>query len=234
MKTSFYVFTLLTLSFFISCQNSKNVRELSPILIESEIKSINDIVSNIEHDLEISSKAYKDSLLLSLDLNAIPEIYDSTSREMFTIFLTAIKERDTAELYSWSFDGAPNSRYRDLNLMYIDPINYAPYALYMADSVKYIPAYLDVFTSFGRLNYCYLNIIDDIDEEWIHLSGISKQQRDLAILYLIKSYRSGYTQSALALSLYFRFGIYYFPKDLLKADILDYIWDKPQYFRKVF
>ena len=214
----FYI-TIISISFLVSCNDNKN-GDLSPEIVKSETTSIDSILYRIEVELEEKTKLYKDSLLLSINLNTIPEIDYTKGRETFKSFQKAIKEKDTLK-YSDNFQIVPPSRYYNINLRNIEPINYAPYALYMADSVKYAPAYKDVFDSFIQLNYCYANMISDKNFEFIRLSFLNDKQRDLAILYLIKSYNMGSASSALALSIYFQLGIYYFPKDLQKSKVLD-------------
>ena len=221
MKIQYLIFFLILISFLVSCNDNKN-GDLSPEIVKSETTSIDSILYRIELELELEKKIklYKDSLLLSINLNTIPEIDYTKGRETFKSFQKAIKEKDTLK-YSDNFQIVPPSRYYNINLRNIEPINYAPYALYMADSVKYAPAYKDVFDSFIQLNYCYANMISDKNFEFIRLSFLNDKQRDLAILYLIKSYNMGSASSALALSIYFQLGIYYFPKDLQKSKVLD-------------
>lgn len=215
-----YIFIIILL--IASCkQNQKG----DIIITDSTINKIDSILSEIEESLEKKVKPFKDSLLKNIDLSTIPKIEDQKMRDTFIAYLTAINNRDTIE-YECLSSRVPYSRYLDLDKKNIDPIDYSPYTLYMADSLGYIPSYEDTYESLIQLNYCYGNIWGDKNYEFVYLRYLSKMQRDLAILYLIKSYKVGSISSPLGLSIYFKLGLFYFPKDQKLSKVLDLIFEQ--------
>jgi hypothetical protein len=186
--------------------------------------SVNSLLDNINSSIEDEVKSYDNSITNSLELNQLPDTIFTglkcTNISNFYLMTEAIINKDIKE-YLYCFERRPCS----------DRIDYTSYALYMANMVNDAEVYLTVYQSLYSVNKSKRKNIKFIDDD-MSLDELTKEQRDLAIYYLIKSYRLGNNKAIFGLSYYFENGLYYFPKNIsiahklesisLKDDEIDY------------
>lgn len=228
MKTIIYYITLF-LFLFISCKQNKHLTEYKNV----DINRVNLLLDSINNFIKNEVMEYSDSIIKSLDFKHLPAKITGTlyipEREEsecldtadFFYLIKTIENRNIEE-YLYSFERRSCS----------ERFDYTPYALYMATVTNNAEVSLSVYESLFSINQSKRKNVKIIDDD-ISLDELTEKQRNLALYYLIKSYKLGEKKRTLIfLSYYFEDGLYFFPKDLsiayklesilLKDDGIDY------------
>lgn len=172
------------------------------LLPESEIPQVSQI-NKMEQILSEKLQPFKDSLLYSVENSEIPLIRDNNGRNISPLIKDYLKS------------GNVNT--------YCKLSTYSPFTVsfYMAEVYHFAPAYTNTF--YGLLKYSKKMNPEENFNEYL-LKFLSKEEQDLAIYCLIKSYKKGNIDEAKTLAYYFREGLY-FNKDIDVANVLDSIYE---------
>ncbi|NDV97498.1 hypothetical protein D0T84_21765 [Dysgonomonas sp. 521] len=172
------------------------------LLPESEIPQVPQI-NEMEQILSEKLQSFKDSLLYSVKNGKIPLIQDNKGRNISPLIKDYIKSGDVNSYCKLSAYSPPTVSF------------------YMAEIYNFTPAYTNTF--YGLLKYSKRINPDENFNEYL-LKFLRKEDQDLAIYSLIKSYKKGNIDEAKILAYYFREGLY-FNKDIDVANVLDSIYE---------
>jgi hypothetical protein len=159
-------------------------------------------LNKIESTINESIQSFKDSLFMSVE-----EGLDRDKNDIPPLVKDYIKSGD-------------------VNMYCKLPYSSYPVSLYMAEKHSFSPAYSDTFYSLYWLGERRKG------EQGSNETGLNenfmkylrKEEQDLAIYCLIKSYKNGDMEGPRTLADYFRKGIY-FKKDTNMAIIMDFIYE---------
>ncbi|WP_306541494.1 hypothetical protein [Dysgonomonas sp.] len=208
MKAIAYI-TLIFI--FISCNQNRTFIGYKNV----DIKNIFLLLDSINNSIEDEVIEYSDSIIKSLEFTHLPmkvagtlyvpepEKINCLDTTKFFNLIKTIQNKDIAE-YLYYFERRSCS----------DRLDYTPYALYMAIITDNAEVSLSVYESLYSINHSRRKNVKILDDD-MSLDELTKDQRNLAIYYLIKSYKLGEKKKTmLYLSYYFEKGLYSFPKDL--------------------
>jgi hypothetical protein len=172
------------------------------LLPENKIPQVVQI-DEMEQILSGKLQSFKDSLFYSVKNGEIPLIRDNNGRNISPLIKDYLKSGDV-------------NAYCKLSA-------YSPFTVsfYMAEMHHFTPAYTNTF--YGLLKYSKKINPDENFKEYL-LKFLRKEDQDLAIYCLIKSYKKGNIDEAKTLAYYFREGLY-FNKDIYVANVLDSIYE---------
>lgn len=184
----------------------------SSIIPESDILRLPQLDS-IENTLSIKLKVHIDSILDSINVHSIFGQY---------IEKKVISEANLVNSIDGDTDAYCSLLVNSGNIMY-NSINSYQFHFYIAEKRGYVPAYTSAYISLA------IQCINDnkenfeFENKW-SLGEIDREERDLALLCLIRGYRLGEISCTDILSYYLRNG-FYMPQNIKEADMLDAFYD---------
>lgn len=226
-RLQFFILLLLLMGLGASCSNPQNnEKEVQEIV---HIESVDLFLDSLEVAIDGDVQLYIDSVLrtFSIDDDILrherkkeDRIYESElycdveeffllnpeEKDWFNKFVNAIKKGDTVN-YDYLYRTLP---LRDRE------IDYTPFVLYMYRKSDFVDVYWSIVSSLSctiearksrnRKDYNDLNIPE-----------LTESELKLLIWSYIRAYKKGDGRPAIALSGYFKQGVYFFPKDTTTA-----------------